>query len=129
MTIIGILVLLGVVFYFLGSTNFEISDLFLIILPIILVLGTLVFVWDKIKNMRAGLPSEDERAKKLHWKAGAYTYFTTIWIAVGTLWYNIIADNLGIAQLSVTDVIAAIVLLSGLCFFIFNFYFMKKGDI
>ena len=129
MALVGILVLFGVFFYILGSVNFDLGDIILIIIPIILVIGVMVIIWDKIKNLRAGLPSEDERAKKLNWKAGAYSYFATIWIAVGIMWYNIFAENLNLYILNVNQVIAAIILLSALCFFIFNFYFMRKGDV
>jgi len=127
--LVGIAVILGVIFYVLGSQNLELSDLIFIIIPIFLVVATLALIWDKIKNLRAGLPSEDERAKKLHWKAGAYTYYSTIWIAVGIMWYNIFAENLNLHVLTAIQVIAAIILLSGICFFAFNFYFMRKGDI
>jgi len=129
MTLVGVAVILGVIFYALGSQNLELSDLTLIIIPLILVVATLALIWDKIKNLRVGLPSEDERAKKLHWKAGAYTYYSTIWIAVGIMWYNIFAENLNLHVLTAFQVIAAIVLLSAICFFVFNFYFMRKGDI
>ena len=129
MTLVGVAVILGVVFFVLGSRNLELSDLALIIIPLILVFATLALIWDKIKNIRVGLPSEDERAKKLHWKAGAYTYYSTIWIAVGIMWYNIFAENLNLHVLTAIQVIAAIILLSALCFFAFNFYFMRKGDI
>ena len=129
MTLVGILVLFGVIFYILGSSTLDLGDLILIVIPIFLVIGVMVVIWDKIKNLRAGLPSEDERAKKLNWKAGAYSYFATIWIAVGIMWYNIFAENLNLYILNVGQVIAAIILLSALCFFIFNFYFMRKGDV
>jgi protein-S-isoprenylcysteine O-methyltransferase Ste14 len=129
MALVGILVLFGVFFYILGSVNFDLGDIILIVIPIILVIGVMVIIWDKIKNLRAGLPSEDERAKKLNWKAGAYSYFATIWISVGLMWYNIFAENLNLYILNVGQVIGAIILLSALCFFIFNFYFMRKGDV
>ena len=129
MTLVGILVLIGVLFYILGSSNLDLGEFFLIIIPIILVIAAMVIIWDKIKNLRAGLPSEDERAKKLNWKAGAYSYFATIWISVGLLWYNIFAENLDLPILNVGQVIASIVLLSGLCFFTFSFYLMRKGDV
>ena len=129
MTLVGIFVLIGVLFYILGISKLEIGEMFLIILPIILVLGTTVMIWDKIKNLRAGIPSEDERAKKLNWKAGAYSYFATIWISVGLMWYNIFAENLALPILNVGQVVAAIILLSGLCFFTFSFFFMRKGDV
>jgi hypothetical protein len=129
MTLVGIMVLIGVLFYILGSSKMELGELFLIIIPIILVIATLILVFDRIKNLKVGLPSEDERAKKINWKAGAYSYFSTIWIAVGLMWYNIFAENLNLPILNVGQVIAAIILLSGLCFFGFSFYFMRKGDI
>ena len=127
--IIGITVLLGVVFYINAIQKVELYDLILIIIPIILVLGAIFLLRDKIKNIKAGLPSEDERAKKLQWKAGAYTYFATIWIAIGIMWYNIFAENSSLTELNAGQVIAAIVLLSAICFFILNFYLMKKGDV
>ena len=127
---VATLLILVIGFYFIGSSSLDFYDMLLIIVPIILVLGVITILWDRIKNLKAGLPSADERAKKLHWKAGAYTYYTTIWISVGTLWYNIIfADNLGFPELSAGQVVAIIVLLSALCWFIFQFYFIRKGDI
>jgi hypothetical protein len=129
LTLVGILVLIGAIFYFLGSANLDLGDIILIVIPIFLVIAVMVIIWDKIKNIRAGLPSEDERAKKLNWKAGAYSYFATIWIAVGIMWYNIFAENTSFPILNVGQVIAAIILLSAICFFIFNFYFMRKGDV
>jgi hypothetical protein len=129
MTLVGIMVLIGVLFYILGSSSMDLGEIFLIIIPIILVIATLILVFDRIKNLKAGLPSEDERAKKINWKAGAYSYFSTIWIAVGLMWYNIFAENLNLPVLNVGQVIAGIILLSGLCFFGFSFYFMRKGDI
>ena len=127
--IIGITVLLGVVFYINAIQKVELYDLILIIIPIILVLGAIFLLRDKIKNIKAVLPSEDERAKKLQWKAGAYTYFATIWIAIGIMWYNIFAENSSLNELNAGQVIAAIVLLSAVCFFILNFYFLRKGDV
>jgi len=129
MALIGIAVILATIFYALGAQNLELSDLALIVIPLILVVATLALIWDKIKNLKAGLPSEDERAKKLQWKAGAYTYYSTVWIAVGIMWYNIFAENLNLHVLTAIQVIAAIILLPAICFFAFNFYFMRKGDI
>ncbi|MCK5031347.1 MAG: hypothetical protein KAR64_07770 [Thermoplasmatales archaeon] len=126
---IAALVIVGVFFYLLRADSLEFSNILMVIIPIILAIGAIVLLWDKIKSNRAGLPSADERAKKLHWKAGAYTYYATIWIAVGTMWYNIIfADNLGFPELTAGQVVAVIVLLSAVLWFVFQFYFMRKGD-
>ena len=126
---VAALVIVGVFFYLLRADSLEFSNILMVIIPIILAIGAIVLLWDKIKSIRAGLPSADERAKKLHWKAGAYTYYATIWIAVGTMWYNIIfADNLGFPELTAGQVVAVIVLLSAVLWFVLQFYFMRKGD-
>ena len=127
---IAILVLFLVGIYILGAQTIEFSDALMILIPIVLVIGTIILLRDRITNVRAGLPSTDERSKKLHWKAGAYTYYATIWIAVGTLWYNIIfADNLGFPALDAGYVVAIIVLASAAVWFLFQLYFLRKGDI
>ena len=127
---VAALVLIGVIFYMSGSGTLELSDILMVIIAIVLVVGALVLIWDRIKNIRAGLPSADERAKKLHWKAGAYTYYATIWIAVGTMWYNIIfSEHFGHPELTAGQVVAVIVLLSSMIWFILQFYFMRKGDV
>ena len=126
---IGILVLLGVIFYILGSENIDLFEIGFIVLPIILVIGVTFILKDRISNFRAGLPVEDERAKKLGWKAGAYSYFATIWLAVGSLWYNIFAENYKLPILNVEGVIAVIVLGSGIVWMTLFFVFIRKGDV
>jgi len=127
---IAILVIALVAFYIFSASSIELSDILMVIIPIILVVGAIVFLRDRIINLRAGLPSADERAKKLHWKAGAYAYYSTIWIAIGTMWYNIIfADNLGFPELTAGQVVTVIVLLSAMLWFVFQFYFIGKVDV
>ena len=127
---ITVLVVISVLFYLLGSPSFKLSDIVMMIIPILIAIGALVIVLDRIKSMRAGLPVEDERAKKLHWKAGAYTYYATIWLAVGTMWYNIIlTDILGFPELTAGQVVAVIVVVSAVFWFMFQFYFRGKGDV
>jgi hypothetical protein len=127
---VAVLIIVLIGFYLMGSEKNTLSDLLLIIIPLVLIVGVITILWDRIKNLKTGLPNSDERAKKLHWKAGAYAYYATIWIAVGSLWYNIIfADELGFPSLNAGQIVAVIVLLSGICWFALQFYFMKKGDI
>lgn len=127
---IAALLLLITILYLTGTQTKNIWEIAMIITPIILVIGAIILLRDRILNLRAGLPSSDERSKKLHWKAGAYTYYATIWIAIGTMWYNIIfADNLGFPALDGGQVVATIVLLSSIIWFLLQFYFLKKGDI
>ena len=128
---VGLICLVSVMtsLYFIGIEIFEFPEILMIAATVILIAGTLFLLRDRLRNIRLGLPSADERVKKLHWKAGAYTYYATIWIAVGTLWYNIIfADNLGYPELTAGQTVGVIVLLSGILWFALQLYLMRKGD-
>jgi hypothetical protein len=124
-----ILVLIGAIFYIAAPQNLELWDFFTIVLIVLIAIGTIYIIWDRTKNLKAGLPADDERGKVIHWKAGAYTYYATIWIAVGAMWYNIFfADNMGYPELSTEGLVGVIVLLSGVVWFTLNFYLMRKGE-
>jgi hypothetical protein len=125
----AVLVIILVFIYFFATDSIDYSDILLIIIPIMLVIGAIYLLKDRIQNLRAGLPSADERSRKLHWKAGAYSYYAAIYIAIGTMWYNIIfAENLGFPELNTGQVVATIVLLSSIIWFGLQFYFLRKGD-
>ena len=126
----AVLVIILVFIYFFATDSIDYSDILLIIIPIMLVIGAVYLLKDRIQNLRAGLPSADERSRKLHWKAGAYSYYAAIYIAIGTMWYNIIfAENLGFPELNTGQVVATIVLLSSIIWFGLQFYFLRRGDI
>jgi len=125
----AVLVIILVFIYFFATDSIDYSDILLIIIPIMLVIGAVYLLKDRIQNLRAGLPSADERSRKLHWKAGAYSYYAAIYIAIGTMWYNIIfAENLGFPELNTGQVVATIVLLSSIIWFGLQFYFLRRGD-
>ncbi|MBN2203119.1 MAG: hypothetical protein JW700_02965 [Candidatus Aenigmarchaeota archaeon] len=128
---VGIICLVSITaaFYFNNIDIFNVSDMITILAIIVLIAGSMYLMRDRLRNLRLGLPSSDERMKKLHWKAGAYSYYATIWIAVGAMWYNIIfAENMGYPELTSGQIVGVIVLLSGMIWFALQLYFMRSGD-
>jgi hypothetical protein len=83
-------------------------------------------IWDRIKNMRAGLPQEDERSKRISYKAGYYGFIAAIWSAVGS---NLLTEIIYDEELRGGLVTASVVLVSGLVFVIAYLYLMMKGDV
>ena len=51
---VATLVIVVVFFYLLGIDSLELSDTLMVIIPIILAIGVIVMLWDKIKSIRAG---------------------------------------------------------------------------
>lgn len=99
-------------------------------LILVIVSITSVMLWKKAKDMKAGLPVEDELATKTTWKAGYYTYLFSVWVAVSLLWYNILVpEKFGVPELTAEQVIGIFVLLPGAFFLVSALYFNKKGDV
>ena len=73
-------VAMGAVFAMLPG-DLDLSTSLMIIGATGLSIGALYFARDKMSDMRKGLPTEDELSKKVMHKAGALTYYFTVWLA------------------------------------------------
>lgn len=125
-TIIGI-ALLGLALFAMGGI-YNFTEMIFVILTIILVIGSAVIMINKTKAVKKGLPAEDELSKKVSWKAGAYSYFATIWIAIAIMWYNTLGvDKLGLYELSTVEIVGVIVLVSGVIYIGLAMLFNRRG--
>jgi hypothetical protein len=123
---IAILVIFTAALYLIAKDTLSFLDILSEVIILIIIISSIYLVWDRLKNMRAGLPAQDERLKIAAYKAGYYGFIAAIWTSVGTnLGYNIIFDQ----ELRGGLVAAAVVLVSGLVFMFSILYFSRKGDI
>jgi len=122
---IAVLVIFTFGFYLLAKETIELFDILTILIVTILVTTSIYLIWDRVKNLKAGLPAQDERLKLAGYKAGYYGFIAAIWSAIGSnLGYNILFDQ----ELRGGLVVAAVVLVSGIVFMISYIYFSRKGD-
>ena len=91
----------------------------------IIVLTSTYIIYDKWKNIKAGLPTKDERLINAAQKAGYYGFIAAIWSAVGSNMGSIILFD---QELRGGLVTAAVVLISGIVLMVAYFYFSRKGD-
>jgi hypothetical protein len=119
------LVVFTFAYYILGDTSIELFDLISIPILLIIIITSSYLIYDKYKNIKAGLPSQDERLKLASYKAGYYGFITAIWSAVGSNMGSIILFD---QELRGGLVTAAVVLLSGIVFMGSYFYFSRKGN-
>jgi hypothetical protein len=119
------LVVFTFAYYIFANPTIELFDLISIPIILIIILTSSYIIYDKWKNIKAGLPSKDERLKLAAYKAGYYGFIAAIWGALLTNFgYNIIFDQ----DLRGGLVVAAVVLISGTVFMISYLYFARKGD-
>ena len=122
---IAVLVIFTFGFYLLAKETIELFDILTILIVTILVTTSIYLIWDRVKNLKAGLPAQDERLKLAAYKAGYYGFIAAIWSAIGSnLGYDILFDQ----ELRGGLVVAAVVLVSGIVFMISYIYFSRKGD-
>lgn len=87
--------ILGVIFYGIFSSfagEYLESIVVLIISVSMMIIGVWIFRKES-KNVKAGLPLEDERSKQIKQQAAAYSYYVSIYYLLGLMWYNILAHN------------------------------------
>ena len=112
-------------YYIINDETVDLFDLIPILLLIVIILFSSYIIHDKLKNIKAGLPSKDERLKNAAYKAGYYAFIAAIWSAVGS---NLGYDMLFGQELRGGLVVAAVVLVSGFVFAISYLYFSRKGN-
>jgi peptidoglycan/LPS O-acetylase OafA/YrhL len=119
--------MLGLALFTMGGVA-SFSEIVFVVLTIILVIGVTAIIINKSKEVKKGLPAEDELSKKISWRAGAYSYFATIWIAIAIMWYNTLGvDKLGLYELSTVEIVGVIVLVSGVIYISLAMLFNRRG--
>ena len=122
---IVVAVLATLMFYILNAGNIELSEIFPIFIVIILVISAFYILWDRIKNVKKGLPAQDERLKLTSYKAGNYGFIAAIW---GAVFVPLVIDILFDYELPGHLVTAVVVLCGGLVFMISYMYLAWKGN-
>ena len=121
---IAAVVLVTLSFYVLNAGNLELTEISLIGIVLILVAFALYILWDRIKNVKKGLPAQDERLKLTNYKAGYYGFIAAIWSAVfAPLAIEILFDY----ELPGSRVTALVVLVSGFVFVASYLYMYWRG--
>lgn len=121
---VSVMVFLGVFAYAMAVINYgtvDLSEVLLVMMAVVLAIGAIVVLKDKMKNVKSGLPAEDEMSQKSEHKAGYYAYLSSVWIALGTSW---IGD---IIQITVSQTVGIVILLPAMIFIGLMIYYRKKG--
>jgi len=122
---IAAMVIVTLSLYVLNAGTLELNEILPIGIVLILVASAVYVLWDRIKNIRKGLPAKDERLKLINYKACSYGFIAAILSAVfGPLVIEILFDY----ELPGSRVTAVVVLVSGFVFIASYLYLSRKGD-
>ena len=122
--IITLIVLTTLSIWWMNQATIDITGLGTFAIIIILVMLASYVLWDRVKNVRKGLPVKDERLIAISYKAGYYGFIAAIWSSVfGPLLIDIIFNY----ELEGSRVTALVVIVSGFIFMISYLYLSIKG--
>ena len=119
------LVVFTFLFYMLKEPDIGLFEYISVPIILTILLTSTFIIYDKYKNLKVGLPSQDERLRLAAYKAGYYGFVAAIWSAVGSNMGSIILFD---QEPRGGLVVAAVVLISGLVFMGSYFYFSRKGS-
>ena len=122
---ITLLVIITIAFYLINKEAIGLFDITSILIISIIVLTSTYVIWDRFRNIRVGLPVQDERLKLINYKAGFYGFIAAIWSAIGS---NFLSIFLYDQDLRGGLVVAAVVLVSGMTFMISYLIMAWKGN-
>jgi len=110
--------------YVLNVGNIELTEISLIGIVLIIVVLAIYMQWDRIKNVRKGLPVKDERLKLTEYKAGYYAFIAAI---LSAPFAPLFIEKLFDYELPGSQVTAVVVLVSGFVFVASYLYMYWKG--
>ena len=122
---IVIAVLVTLYFYVINVGNLELIEILLTGIVVILLASAMYIILDRLKNVKKGLPAQDERLKLTNYKACYYGFIASIWSAVGVPTITSIIFDYELPGHLVT---AVVVLCGGLTFIISYLYLAWKGN-
>jgi hypothetical protein len=110
--------------YFTAIQNMNLTEISSFAIIGLIIIFALYVLWDKTRNVTKGLPAADERTKINSYKAGYYGFIAAIWSAVFT---PVIIDIIFNYEMEGSQVSGAVVIISGLVFFISYLWISRKG--
>ena len=112
-------------FFIINAGKLELNEILSIGIVLIIVGAAAYILWDRIKNVKKGLPAQDERLKLTNYKACSYGFIASIWSAFVV---PLLSEFLFDYEMPGHYVSAAVVLCGGLTFMISYFYLVWKGS-
>jgi len=127
------LIIIGVFFFYLiafRKDDFDLQTLiFMALIFLILVFMGIIFI-KRIKEVKEGMPLEDERSKKVLIMASATAFqFSIYWILSISIFEKFFADLFGVEYLDAGQTVGGSIFGMAVFFVIFYLYYNRKGDL
>ena len=106
-----------------------IGGLIAFLIPFLIIFFMIFFIVSRYKDVKAGMPLEDERSKKVMNRAAAMSFYVTLyWLILISFFEDSFAKMFGVEQLTVSQTTGGGIAGMAVFFFIFWLYYHKRLD-
>ena len=101
------------------------------VISLLIIVFMVFFVTRRYRDIKQGMPLEDERSKKVMTQAAAKAFYVTLYWLLAISWFEpFFAKNLfGVEKLDAGQTVGGAIAGMAIFFFIFWFYYNKKGQL
>lgn len=118
-------------FITISEKEVKLGSLISILIPLLLVIFMTFFILRRYKDIKQGMPLEDERSRKVMTQAAAKSFYVSLYWLLFISWFeSFFADKLfGLEQLDAGQTVGGGIAGMAVAFFIFWIYYDRKGKL
>ena len=81
----------------------------------------------KLKELKSGIPSEDERSRAIRMRAGYLAFYISLYFVLGMSFFHAILEDNQVSSLPTSEWLMVYVAAMGSIFLVLNAYLSRKG--
>jgi peptidoglycan/LPS O-acetylase OafA/YrhL len=81
----------------------------------------------KLKDLKSGIPSEDERSHAIRMRAGYLAFYISLYFILGMSFFHVILEDNQISSIPTSEWLMVYVAAMGSIFLVLNSYLSRKG--
>ena len=125
--------LIGVILYVFTMTDKERANpgsMISLLIPLILVVFMVFFITRRYRDIKQGIPFEDERSKKVTTRAAAMSFYVSLyWLLFISFFESSFARMFGVEHLDAGQTVGGGIAGMAILFFVFWIYYDRKGKL
>jgi len=100
------------------------------LIPLIIIIFMAFFIFRRYKDIKQGMPLEDERSKKVMANAVATSFYISLyWLLIISMFESFFAKMFGAQKLDASQTVGGAIAGMAIIFIICWFYYEKKGKL
>jgi uncharacterized membrane protein len=127
--IVFVVIILGTIFVVMSVNSGDDNWATLMSAAIVVSMATIALIVAriKLKDLKSGTPSEDERSRAIRMRAGYLAFYISMFLFLGMSFFHAIIENNEVSSLPTSEWLMIYVAAMGSIFLVLNAFLKRKG--